>query len=467
MRRPSHECQVTGYNSSRDTDFIDRTTPSLCDGVALDRPRRRRRHAALRLQRGDDRRALPRDRRGVPAYPHALHYALKANSTLAIARLLRGLGSGADANSGGEIDVALRAGFIPEQIVFTGVGKTAAELAQAIDLGVKTINAESDGELERIDVAVRASGRRARASRSASTPTSTRAAIRTSRPGLKINKFGIAMDDVREICRRAVRPRRARDRRPAHARRLADHRPRSAAPRRRGARDARARAPRRRDRDRSPRSRRRPRRVVRRLAGADASRTTPRRCCPAVSESGLAIVLEPGRHIVAPAGALLSRVVDVKDRPDGKVFVILDAGMTELIRPMLYGAFHRSSRCSTHQRPEIVCDIVGPLCESSDTLGKDRRLPRPAVGDLMAVLDAGAYGAVMASNYNRRPMPAEVLVDGATLVGDPPPPDDRRSARAGELDESFDRSRSRSVGSRFVESRRNENETCSSPRRAC
>jgi diaminopimelate decarboxylase len=103
----------------------------------------------------------------------------------------------------------------------------------------------------------------------------------------------------------------------------------------------------------------------------------------------------------------------VKDRPDGKVFVILDAGMSELMRPMLYGAFHRIEPVLANGAPDIRCDVVGPLCESSDTLGKDRRLPRPAVGDLMAVLDAGAYGAVMASNYNRRPMPAEVLVDGA------------------------------------------------------
>jgi diaminopimelate decarboxylase len=134
---------------------------------------------------------------------------------------------------------------------------------------------------------------------------------------------------------------------------------------------------------------------------------------PAVKASGFAIILEPGRNIIAPAGALLSRVVDVKDRPDGKVFVILDAGMTELIRPMLYDAFHRIEPVETTAAPYIVADIVGPLCESSDTLGKDRRLPRPRPGDLFAVLDAGAYGAVMASNYNRRPMPAEVLVDGA------------------------------------------------------
>jgi diaminopimelate decarboxylase len=108
----------------------------------------------------------------------------------------------------------------------------------------------------------------------------------------------------------------------------------------------------------------------------------------------------------------VSRVVDVKERPDGKIFVVLDAGMTELIRPMLYGAFHRIEPVETSLAPDVLCDVVGPLCESSDTLGKDRRLPRPRAGDLMAVLDAGAYAAAMASNYNRRTLPAEVLVEG-------------------------------------------------------
>jgi diaminopimelate decarboxylase len=132
---------------------------------------------------------------------------------------------------------------------------------------------------------------------------------------------------------------------------------------------------------------------------------------PAVRESGLSLVLEPGRNVVAPAGALLSRVVDVKQRPDGKLFVILDAGMTELLRPMLYGAFHRIVPVERSDAEEALCDVVGPLCESSDTLGMDRMLPRPRVGDLMAILDAGAYAAVMASNYNRRTTPPEVLVE--------------------------------------------------------
>jgi diaminopimelate decarboxylase len=133
---------------------------------------------------------------------------------------------------------------------------------------------------------------------------------------------------------------------------------------------------------------------------------------PAVQGSGLKLVLEPGRNIIAPAGVLLSRVIDVKEQPGGPVFVILDAGMTELIRPMLYNSFHRIEHVEAIDRQEIVCDVVGPLCETSDTLGKGRRLARPEPGDLMAVRDTGAYGAVMASNYNRRLMPAEMLVDG-------------------------------------------------------
>jgi diaminopimelate decarboxylase len=344
-------------------------------------------------------------------YPHALHYALKANSTLAIARLVRGLGSGADANSGGEIDVALRAGFIPEQIVFTGVGKTNAELSQAIDLGVKTINAESEGELERIDLLARERQTRARVALRVNPDIDARSHPHIS-TGLKGNKFGIPLDAVRDIARRAGRRdgleivglhihvgsqitnldplRRAAESIVSLARELRD--------------DGIA---------------------IDHLdlggglgvsydgSAVPSAREYAAALLPVVKDSGLAIILEPGRNIVAPAGALLSRVVDVKDRPDGKVFVILDAGMTELIRPMLYGAFHRIESVDGSAAPEVLCDIVGPLCESSDTLGKDRRLPRPRAGDIMAVLDAGAYGAVMASNYNRRTMPAEVLVEGA------------------------------------------------------
>jgi diaminopimelate decarboxylase len=342
-------------------------------------------------------------------YPHTIHYALKANSTLAITRLLRGLGSHADANSGGEIDVAMRAGFIPSQIVFTGVGKTHAELGQAIDLGVHTINVESAGEIARIDALSRDRQTRTRIAIRVNPDVDARTHPHIS-TGLKTNKFGIPIGTVREVCAKArslsgvvivglhahvgsqitdMDPlARAAQALVALARELAA--------------------------DGTP---------IEHLdigGGLGVSYDgTPvpeasdyaNVVLPIVRESGLAIVLEPGRQIVAPAGALLTRVVDVKPQPDGRLFVVMDAGMTELIRPMLYNAFHRIEPVLRTDAPLTPCDIVGPLCESSDTLGKDRLLPRPDVGELYAVLDTGAYGAVMASNYNRRLLPAEVMVE--------------------------------------------------------
>jgi len=344
-------------------------------------------------------------------YPHALHYALKANSTLAIARLLRGLGAGADANSGNEIDVALRAGFIPEQIVFTGVGKTLDELAQAIDIGVKTINAESEGELDRIDRLARERGTRARVALRINPDIDARSHPHIS-TGLKANKFGVPAAAARDICRRFVQ-RDGLEFTGLHTHvgsQITD-----LDPLRRAAEALLTLAKGLRDDGIS----------IDHLdiggglgvsydgtevpSAADYAAAV----LPIVRDSGLPLILEPGRHIVAPAGVLLSRVVDVKERPDGKAFVIVDAGMTELMRPMLYGAYHRIEPVVCGAGDELVADIVGPLCETSDTLGKDRRIKRPQPGDLFAVLDAGAYGSVMASNYNRRTMPAEVLVDGS------------------------------------------------------
>jgi diaminopimelate decarboxylase len=345
-------------------------------------------------------------------YPHALHYALKANSTLAIARLLRGLGACADANSGNEIDVALRAGFIPEQIVFTGVGKTPAELAQAIDLGVKTINAESEGELDRIDRLSRERGTRARVALRVNPDIDARSHPHIS-TGLKANKFGIPVDAVREIGRRFAQ-REGLEIVGLHTHvgsQIVDLDPLT-----RAAQTVVTLARELRDDGI----------VIDHLdiggglgvsydgSAVPTAADYAAAVLPILRDSGLAVVLEPGRHIVAPAGALLTQVVDVKDRPDGQAFVIVDAGMTELMRPMLYGAFHRIEPVACAGGSEIVADVVGPLCETSDTLGKDRRLRRPEPGDLYAVLDAGAYGSVMASNYNRRTMPAEVLVNGAT-----------------------------------------------------
>jgi diaminopimelate decarboxylase len=355
-------------------------------------------------------------------YPHAIHYALKANSTLAITRLLRSLGSNADANSGGEIDVALRAGFIPAQIVFTGVGKTTVELGQAIDLGVRTINVESAGEIERVDALSRERGTRTRIAIRINPDVDAKTHPHIS-TGLKINKFGIAMSDVTALCGHA-RGLAGVDVVGLHAHigsQITDLEPLTRA--------ARALVS-----------------LARELAAAgtriehldlggglgvsyDGCRVPTAQeyadaVLPIVREAGLAIVLEPGRQIIAPAGALLTRVVDVKpacarasssagpDPGEGeRLFVIMDAGMTELIRPMLYNAFHRIEPVVQTGAAATQCDVVGPLCESSDTLGKDRTLPRPQAGELYAILDAGAYGSVMASNYNRRLLPAEVMVE--------------------------------------------------------
>lgn len=364
-------------------------------------------------------------------HPHAIHYALKANSTLAILRLLRGLGSHADANSGGEIDVAMRAGFIPSQIVFTGVGKTMAELGQAIDLGVRSINVESSGEIDRIDALARERQVRTRIAIRVNPDVDAKTHPHIS-TGLKTNKFGIALDDVRALCARA-RSLAGVEIVGLHAHvgsQITNTDPL--------ARAARALVD-----------------LARALA-ADGTRiehldiggglgvsydgspvpdAAAYACAvlPVLRESGLAIVLEPGRQIMAPAGVMLTRVVDVKPASAHPVqatapgegaqpgvdrqFVVMDAGMTELIRPMLYSAFHRIEPVIGSTAAPVSADIVGPLCESSDTLGKDRVIPRPQVGDLFAVMDTGAYGSVMASNYNRRLFPAEVMVEnGAARV---------------------------------------------------
>jgi diaminopimelate decarboxylase len=323
-------------------------------------------------------------------HPHAIHYALKANSALAVLRLLRDLGSSADANSAGEIDVARRAGYLPAQIVFTGVGKTDAELAHAIELGVRSINVESEGELERIEVLSRARKVRTKIAIRVNPDVDARTHPHIS-TGLKINKFGIPIGDVAGLCAR-TRGRPNVEVVGLHAHvgsQITDLEPLT--------------------------------RAAAALVGGlgvsyDGSAVPDARdyaaaVLPILRESGLSIVLEPGRHIVAPAGALLTRVVDVKPAGDGRLFVIMDAGMTEIIRPMMYNAFHRIEPVLRSGAPEVSCDVVGPLCESSDTLGKNRMLPRPQVGELYAVLDTGAYGSVMASNYNRRLLPAEVLVE--------------------------------------------------------
>ena len=343
------------------------------------------------------------------AYPHAIHYALKANSTLAIVRLLKTLGSRADANSAGEIEVALRAGFAPGDVVFTGVGKTGAELDYAIARGVNAINAESAGELDRIADRARAAGRVARVALRVNPDIDARSHPNIS-TGLKSNKFGVPLQDARAMYRER------RD--VASLRFVGVHihigsQITTAEPLRRAAAALTTLALELRD-DGVPLEHvdlggglgiayeGRPMITAAEYAAA---------VLPELRRANIPVVLEPGRAVVGHSGALIARVVDVKQYPDGRRFAVLDTGMSELMRPALYGSFHRIVPVSPRQTPETPWDVVGPICESSDVFARERMLPDLCVDDLVAILDTGAYGAVMASNYNRRLLAPEVLVD--------------------------------------------------------
>ena len=343
------------------------------------------------------------------SYPHAIHYALKANSTLAVARLIRELGGSADANSVWEIELARKAGFTPTDIVFTGVGKSQAELECAVALGVKTINVESAGELARVERIAERLGATARVAVRVNPDIDAKSHPHIS-TGLKINKFGVPLHDTRELFKTLPR-RRALKLVAVHVH--VGSQIASIEPIRRSAE------------------------LAARLAGELRTAGTGleyldlggglgisydgsdvpspdeyvKALIGAVQSTGLPIVIEPGRAISGPAAVLVARVVDVKPRNAFSEFVVIDAGMTELLRPALYGAFHRIEPVERREGPEREYEIVGPVCESSDVVGRDRVLPALQVGDLVAIRDAGAYAAAMASNYNRRPLPVEVLVD--------------------------------------------------------
>ena len=342
-------------------------------------------------------------------YPHAIHYALKANSTLAIVRLLRSLGSRIDANSRGEMEVAERSGFAPSEIVFTGVGKTHDELEFAVARGISTINAESAGELDRIAALACSLGREARVALRVNPDIDAQSHPNIS-TGLKINKFGVPLQDARGI----YRDRRTR----AGLRFVGVHvhigsQITTVEPLRRSAESLVSLALELRDDgfqlehvdlgggvgiayERRP--------IITPAEHAAA-------VLPELRRIGLPVVLEPGRSVVGYAGALIARVADTKRFPDGRTFAVLDAGMTELMRPALYGSYHQIEPVRRRQGRDAAWDIVGPICESSDVFARERMLPPLEVGDLLAVLDAGAYGSAMASNYNRHLLPPEVLVD--------------------------------------------------------
>jgi len=388
--------------------FRDGTT-LVCDGARLDAIAREHGTPIYVYSAESSRRAYRALDEAFDGHPHRIHYALKAKSSLAIVRLFADIGSAVDANSIGEIELALRAGFQPSDIIFTGVGKTPDEIDRAVALQLKAINAESAGELERIDRAAQARGTRVRVALRVNPDinSGTHPHIST---GLHVNKFGVPLEQARAIYRRMVAQPGLQ---PVGIHVHLGSQIVTLDPLQKAAS------------------------MVVKLAAElrdvgvqieyvdtggglgisyDGSRVPDASqyaaaVLPILRPSGLAVVLEPGRLLVGAACALVTRIVDIKDSPGGRQFAVIDGSMTELIRPALYGAFHRIEAVVPRDARELPYDVVGPVCESSDAFGQDRRFPALEVGDLMAILDAGAYGSAMGSNYNRRPFAPEILVD--------------------------------------------------------
>jgi diaminopimelate decarboxylase len=342
--------------------------------------------------------------------PFRIHYSLKANSNLALLRLLRSLGAAADVVSGGELFRAQRAGFGPRDIIFGGVGKTEREIADGIDAGVLLLNVESEDELRIVDRLARARGVVAPVAIRVNPEITVETPHSYIRTGEKGHKFGIPYDEVREVARIATSlPNVAMRGLDMHVgsqlSRLDAYRhgiervlELLAQLRSDGARDLRYLD----------------------IGGGlavtyDAEEPTDLErfaqiVVPAVRSTGLELIVEPGRFMVGNAGVLISRVL-YRKRSGGKELLVADAGMTDLLRPSHYNAYHRIEAVEPVDGRSRV-DVVGPVCESGDFLALDREIEDLRAGDLIAVHSAGAYGYVMSSNYNTRGRPAEVLVDG-------------------------------------------------------
>ncbi len=341
--------------------------------------------------------------------PHHIHFAMKANSSLAVLRILQELGAGVDIVSGGELFRAREAGFGGGDIVFSGVGKTVREIEQALDEAVRLINVESEAELLTIDAV--AAGRDVRAPIAIRvnpevTVDTPHAYIRTGEKG---QKFGIPRDDVERIALLA------RDLPHVELKGLGMHLGSQIA----NADPMRDALPRLLDVVGRVRAQGHPLEYLD-VGGGLAVPYAPGEptadiadyadlILSATRDLGLHLLLEPGRFIVADAGVLLTRVL-YRKHAAGKDFIVTDAGMNDLVRPALYQAFHDIEPVVT-TAGTVTADVVGPICESGDFYAKDRTLPDVQAGDLLAVRTAGAYGYTMASNYNSRPRPAEVLVE--------------------------------------------------------
>jgi diaminopimelate decarboxylase len=343
--------------------------------------------------------------------PHTVCYAVKANSSLGVLALLAKAGAGFDIVSGGELFRVLRAGGDPAKVVFSGVGKTAAEVEYALSNGIHSFNCESEAELALIDALAGRLGVKAGFSIRVNpdVDAATHPYIST---GLSQHKFGIAMADAAAVYERARRlPNLSAEGVSCHiGSQMLDPAPILEAVDRVLAMAAALGA----QGDHI-------RHVD--LGGGLGVAYQPGEKTPAIGSfieslkarlrrSGLAVMVEPGRSIAAPAGVLLTRVL-YRKKNGTKEFVIVDAAMNDLIRPALYKAHHEVIPVRRNTLPPITADVVGPVCETGDFLARDRHMANVMPGDFLAVCTAGAYGFVQSSNYNSRPRAPEVLVEGA------------------------------------------------------
>lgn len=344
--------------------------------------------------------------------PHTVCYAVKANGNLALLRLLAQAGSGFDIVSGGELYRVLKAGGDPAKIVFSGVGKTAAEIDEALKAGVGYFNCESEPELALLDSLAHRLGKRARVALRVNpdVEADTHHHISTGRLA---HKFGIDIGEAEGVYGRARRLENlSLEGVSCHiGSQLMNPRPVMEAVDRVLDLVAKLRAQgfdiRHAD-----------------LGGGLGVQYKPEHAAPAIGEfvaalrarltgTGLHAMIEPGRSIVGGAGVLLTRVLYRKNT-GGKEFVIVDAAMTDLIRPALYDAHHEVLPLRDSGRARMVVDVVGPVCETGDFLARGREVSEVFPGDALAVCTTGAYGFVQASTYNGRPRVAEVLVENGT-----------------------------------------------------
>jgi diaminopimelate decarboxylase len=346
---------------------------------------------------------------------HTICYSVKANSNLSILRLLARQGAGFDIVSGGELQrVAEASGKIKSKVVFSGVGKLSTEIDLALRSGIMLFNVESASEMELLAARATHLGKSASFAVRVNpdVATETHPYIST---GLHQHKFGVPWRDAALLYRRGAENQYLK---PAGVSvhigsQIADVAPFGEAMERVASLAS------------SLRTEGYDIRFVDAGGGLgiqyehnpeanfdEQAKQYAKALLGPLKSLGMHLLLEPGRAIVGPAGALLTRVI-YRKRNDGKQFVVVDAAMNDLLRPSLYGAYHEIVPVVLqNDRATETVDVVGPVCESGDFLARDRELPTVQEGELLAILDAGAYGMSLASNYNSRPRPAEVLVDG-------------------------------------------------------